>query len=189
MLYATRRAFLCCLLIAGCGTARFKDPAGRRLVLQDYDSIAILPIEVAHSINSPGLAEQLGAKIRERLTQSRGWTLVELEPTGNEQVSRIDLAVSVINARYPSRSKMIWLGSAHKMICQLQVCDHITGNLLGTARVSSTVRPLLGNAGLLNFGVVGILGRTAFDTRKHDTARLYKLMARRIGQALDDTKR
>jgi hypothetical protein len=129
--------------------------------------------------------------IRDRLSQSNHWTLAvnEPQPADTTQDRQVDLTVTVVKAKYPSRSKSIWLGSAHKMTCRLQLRDHATSDVLGSAEVSSSVEPLLGDAALLNCGVVGILGRTAFDTRERDTALLHERMAKEIIQVLDRTKK
>jgi hypothetical protein len=177
-------------MLAGCG-ARFKDPGGERLNLSGYDRIAVKPVEVAARIARRDLAEDLAAAVRDRLTESECWTHAddEPEPVGAAGGRQVDLAVTVLRAKYPSRSKIIWLGSAHKMTCRLQLHDHATGELLGSAKASVSVNPLLGHAGMLNAGAVGILARTALDTRKHDAHALLEEMAGEIVEALERVKK
>jgi hypothetical protein len=180
---------LCSLMFAGC-TAHFKDPGGERLNLSGYDRIAVKPVEVASRIARRDLAEDLAAAVRDRLTESECWThaAVTSQPADAASGRQVDLAVTVLKAKYPSRSKIIWLGSAHKMTCRLRLHDHATGELLGSAKASVSVNPLLGHAAMLNAGAVGILARTALDTRKHDARALLEEMAGEIVEALDDTK-
>jgi hypothetical protein len=191
MMYRGSGLLLSGLLIAGCSTARFKDVDGKRLDLSGYNCIAVQPVEVVPGINRLSLAEDLGAQIQDRLRQAERWQLAtdESEPASATKDRQIDLIVTVAKAKYPSRSKSIWLGSAHKMTCRLQVRDHATGDVLGGAKVSATVEPLMGNAALLNFGWIGILGRTAFDRRDHDAASLHEHIAKEIVQVLNRAKK
>lgn len=193
---------LCPLAIAGCGGANLKDSAGERLSLSEYDHVVIKPVEVASSITRPGISDDLAAHIHSRLSESKSWdeNVGQPNPTdatpdsndatkGNNSPREIDLAVTIVKARYPSRSKIVWLGSTHKMTCYLEVHDRATSTLLGSVTVSSSVEPLMGNSGMLNGGPVGIVGRACIDTRKHDTNSLLAHMAGKIVKVLDRAKK
>jgi hypothetical protein len=186
---------LCSFAIAGCGGANLKDSAGERLSLSEYDRVAIKPVEVASSITLVGISDDLAAHLSRRLSESISWDENADHPNPTDATKQhgfpreIDLAVKIVKARYPSRSKTIWLGAAHKMTCHLEVHDRATNTLLGSATVSSSVEPLMGNAGLLNGGTIGIIGRACFDTRKHDTNSLLAHMAKDIVKVLDRAKK
>lgn len=185
---------LCFLLIAGCGGPHLKDSENERFSLSNYDHVALTSVEAASGITNPGLSEDLATQIRDRLNESKSWIEVTDEPeptdaTKDHVFSRqVDFAVLILKARFPSRSQIVWLGFAHKMTCRLEIHDHATNALLGSVDISSSVKPFLGNAVLLNGGTMGILGRACFDTRKHDANSLLAHMAKKIVKTLDRAK-
>ena len=192
----TRLRYQCALLlvvfsatVTGCHGPTLRNSAGKRLHLADYDSVTLRPVEVGPDVSDhPGLSEDLAAQIHDRLSHST-WVEVPSAAAGaiDAEVSgrQIDLTVRIVKARYPSRSKIIWLGASHKMTCRLEIHDHTGGDQLGSGTVSTSVEPLMGNAALLNFGWLGIAGRAIVDTRKRDADLLLSRMARDIIKALD----
>ncbi len=185
---------LCTLMIVGCSGHNFKDSAGERLSLSNYDRVALQPVVAGSHVTHESLPDDLAVQIRSRLSESTSWTETtdclatpEASKDGNS-LRQVDLAVTIVKAHYPSRSKIVWLGSAHKMTCYLEVHDHLTNDVLGSTTVSSSVEPPMGNAALLNFGTIGIIGRACFDTREHDTRSLLAHMAKEIVKVLDHAK-
>jgi hypothetical protein len=148
-------------------------------------------VEAGPGVNHLGLCEQLASRIHDQLSQST-WTEVPTTTApaadAKESGQEIELTVTIVKTRYPSRSKIIWLGSSHKMVCRLEVYDHTGGDCLGSGMVSTSVEPLMGNAALLNFGWLGIASRTIIDTRKRDADRLLSRMACEIVKTLDRAK-
>ncbi len=179
-------------LVAGCNP-HLKAPDGTRVSLHDYDAVSLRSVTIDPELPYPGLPRQLSTAISGQLYLSKMWVQEDDADLGAaaEQAGRtprmLDLCVNIESAHYPRKAARVFLGAPHRMRCQMDVYDHVTSQLLGSAHVSASRGPP--THGLLGGGVMGVIVNAATDHAEINELLVYYDMGARIVRVLERAKK
>ncbi len=183
-------ALVFCGLLFGCGP-NLESPSGGRVSLHEYDRVGLKRVEVTTKLPNAGLSTQLATSVSGRLHCSGAWSPPNnLSPRRGQRPppqKQADLIVTILHASNPDKPARVLLGWQFSMTCRVEVRDHETSTVLGSAVVYAAQGPPSG--GMIPAGVTGVMMNLATDNEQVDKMLLVHEMANEIVKVLERAKR